>query len=338
MVESKGRPVGGTEHSWCRAVSGGTGIAVLALHTSKAPDVSLLQTALQKLQNSHPILKSGLISNTSTNTFSFLTSPTPFVDIKSFNPTSTFHILENLAKPSNHEVSPFHLILEHELNMNSWHYNKNSSNPLHNCTDMLFASVYALSNAKWVVVLRLHVSACDRTTAVSLLKELVVLIGEGKGGGIQSEVEKKGEVSLGIEKLIPPGKAKKPLWAHGVDMLSYSVNSLRLTNLKFKDAKSPRSSEVVRLQLNQIDTQKILIVSHFYMWTQKAFNYIFYFVHVYSLLSKFLFFFFFWVYRLYICLLSNFVTIIYNSSLCMKICRVANLEGSNYVEHWWPLD
>lgn len=163
---------------------------------------------------------------------------------------------------------------------------------------MLFASVYALSNAKWVVVLRLHVSACDRTTAVSLLKELLVLMSEGEDGGIQSEVGKKGEVSLAIEKLIPPGKAKKPLWAHGVDMLSYSVNSLRLTNLKFKDAKTPRSSEVVRLQLNQIDTQKILIVSHFYMCTQRALNYIFYFVHV--LFIKQLFVFCFLVYSLYV--------------------------------------
>lgn len=264
MVEPKGRPVGATEYSWCRAVPGGTGIAVLALHTSKAPDVTFLQKALHKLQNSHPILKSRLISNTSTNTFSFLTSPTPFVQVKSFNPSSTFHILDNLAnKPSNQEVSHFHLILEHELNLNSWHYtrNINGSSPPHNCTDMFFASIYALSNSKWVVVLRLHVSACDRTTAVSLLRELLVLIGEGESRGIQTEMGKKGEVNLGIEKLIPSGKAKKPLWAHGVDMLSYSVNSLRLTNLKFEDTRSSRSSEVVRLQLNQNDTEKILIVS-----------------------------------------------------------------------------
>lgn len=280
MASPNGRPVGGTERSWCRALPGGTGIAVLALHTSKAPDVSLLQTALHKLQNSHPILKSRLISNPSANTFSLLTSPTPFVQVKSFDPTSTSHILENLAKPSDQEViSPFHLILEHELNMNSWHYGKDTTSPLHNCSDMLFASTYALSNAKWVVVLRLHVCACDRTTAVSLLRELLALAGEGEGKGIQSEVGKKGEVSLGIEKLIPQGKAQKPFWAHGVDMLSYSVNSFRLTNLKFKDTKSPRSSEVVRLQLNQNDTQKILIVSYLHTQHQKLISIsIFYFV------------------------------------------------------------
>ncbi|CAB4287135.1 unnamed protein product [Prunus armeniaca] len=41
-------------------------------------------------------------------------------------------------------------------------------------------------------------------------------------------------------------------------MLSYSLNSLRLTNLKFKDTKSARSSQVVRFQMNQEETQRIL--------------------------------------------------------------------------------
>ena len=67
----------------------------------------------------------------------------------------------------------------------------------------------------------------------------------------------KGEVNLKIEDLIPNGKAKKPLRSRGVD----SVSSLRLTNLKFKDTRSPRSSQVVRLQMNQNETEKILAVS-----------------------------------------------------------------------------
>ncbi|XP_050242040.1 uncharacterized protein LOC126690995 [Quercus robur] len=191
-VEPKGRPVGGTEYSRCQAVPGGTGIAVLALLSSKAPNISHLQTAIHKLQNSHPILKSRLNSNTTTNTISFITSPTPF----------------NLFK------------------------------------------------TKYIVVFRLHVSACDRTTAVSLLRELLELMSEEVGGGLTGN--NKVEVSLKIEDLIPNGKAKKPLWSRGVDMLSYSVSSLRLTNLKFKDTRSPRSSQVVRLQMNQNETEKIL--------------------------------------------------------------------------------
>lgn len=127
---------------------------------------------------------------------------------------------------------------------------------------MFFATTYALSSTKYVVVFRLHVSACDRTTAVSLLRELLESVSEKVGGGLVNEMgNNKGEVSLKIEDLIPNGKAKKPLWSRGVDMLSYSVSSLRLTNLKFKDTGSPRSSQVVRLQMNQNETKKILAVS-----------------------------------------------------------------------------
>ena len=260
-VEPKGRPVGGTEYSWCQAVPGGTGIAVLALLSSKAPNISLLQTAIHKLQNSHPILKSRLNSNTTTNTISFITSPTSFVQVKSFTIPSTFSIIESLSIPTNHSISPFHLILEHELNQNTWS-STSSPNNNHTCTntnDMFFATTYALPSTKYVVVFRLHVSACDRTTAASLLRELLKLMSEEVGGGLMEN--NIGEVSLKIEDLIPNGKAKKPLWSRGVDMLSYSVSSLWLTNLKFKDTRSPRSSQVVRLQMNQNETEKILAVS-----------------------------------------------------------------------------
>ncbi|OMO82278.1 hypothetical protein CCACVL1_11991 [Corchorus capsularis] len=253
LNSSQVRSVGGTEHSWCKAVLGGTGIAVLAILTTQNPDISRLRNALHKLQNSHPIIRSRLHYNPSGNTFSFVTSPSPFIHVKSFNQLTTSNILENLYnKQENQNISPLHLILEHELNKNAWTTSGNSSNTK---TDVFFASVYALPGAKWVVVLRLHASACDRTTAVSLLRELLTLTGINEEG---KEMTNKTEVSLAIEDLVPKGKAKKTLWARGVNMLSYSVNSFRLTNLKFKDTKSPRSTQVVRLLINPEDTRKIL--------------------------------------------------------------------------------
>lgn len=118
----------------------------------------------------------------------------------------------------------------------------------------------------WVLVLRLHVSACDHTTAVSLLRELAGLMGGGDEGRerevvVKKKIGNKGEVNLGIEDLIPCGKANKGLWLRGMDMLSYSVNSLRLANLKFKDTKSARFFQVVRLQMNRDETQWVLNVS-----------------------------------------------------------------------------
>ncbi|TKY53110.1 hypothetical protein E2542_SST24633 [Spatholobus suberectus] len=245
MVEPKSRTVGDSERSWCRAVRGGTGIAVLTLRTSTAPDIPRLQTSLHTLQTSHPILRSRLHPHANATAFSFLTSPTPFLKIAS-------HTL-----PAN-VTDPLNQILELELNRNTWHDSSGAGLIQRDVgDDVFFVSVYALPNKScWVVALRLHVSACDRTTAVLLLRELLVLMEEGGGAGAKSN--NKEEASLAIEDLMPRGKGKKPVWTRGLDMLGYSLNSLRLTNLKFVDTKTARFSQVVRLQLNQNDTKELL--------------------------------------------------------------------------------
>lgn len=248
VVEALGRTVSGSEFTWCKAVPGGTGIAVLALLLSKPPHISRFQTALHKLQNAHPILNSTLRSNTTS--FSFVPSPTPFVQVQSYDLSATSKLLLH-----DDSVSPFQQILEHELNRNTWH---NPSPPSHSTsTPVLFASIYALPDGTWAAALRLHVAACDRTTAATILRELLVLTTKEK----DCESWKKGESALAIEDLVPRGKAKKAMWSRGMDMLAYSFNSLKLTNLKFEDTKSTRCSRVVRLQLSQIDTERILAVS-----------------------------------------------------------------------------
>lgn len=261
MSEIKGRLLGGTELNWCRAVSCGTGISVLALQVSKEPDISLLQNALNKLQNAHPILKSMLHKNTnSTSTnFSFVIPPTPPLRLISFDLSTTSDLLKTLSNPSNTPLSPFRLILEHELNINPW------SDPSAGSvgTYVFFAHLYVLPSEKWALVLRLHTAVCDPITAVSLLKELMelVVVNEREGGGTQKGIDKKEEVNLGIEDLVPVERAKKTLWAHGLDVLGYSISSLRLTNLKFKDIKRQRRTEVVRLQMTKQETEMIMAVS-----------------------------------------------------------------------------
>ena len=251
----KSRAAGGTEHSWCKAVPGGTGITALAILLSKAPDFSLLQAALHKLQNAHPILRSRLHFDPDTNTFSFVTSQNPYLQLQTFDLSSTSIILQALPNPEtvSVSVSPFQLIFEHQLNLNTWHDPDPSSD-----TDLFFASVYTLSNDEWVVTLRLHTAVCDRTSAVALLRKLLELTGGGREKELREEEEL---ITLGIEDMIPTGKANKPFWARGVNMLGYSLNSLRLTNLNFIDANSPRSSELVRLHLPADHTSQIIAVS-----------------------------------------------------------------------------
>lgn len=88
----------------------------------------------------------------------------------------------------------------------------------------------------------------------------------GNGEGAEREIGDNVEVNLGIEQMIPAGKANKPFWARGIDMLGYSLNSFRLANLDFIDVDSPRCSQLVRLQMTPLDTQKLLAVSIFFYY------------------------------------------------------------------------
>ncbi|XP_027066060.2 uncharacterized protein [Coffea arabica] len=264
-VEPISRPAGNTEHSWCRALSQGTGVAVLTLQLSQAIEIPIFQQALRKLQDAHPILRSKLHYNPSKKAFSFTTPATSHIQVQSFDASTTSHLLKNLSEKCGNgfSISPLHMIQENELNSNAWAnpYNFPSSG-----MDVFLASVYELPGSKWIIALRFHTGVCDRTTAVTLLRELMELAGdrleeEAKGGEKPDigPVKYQEKMQQGIEDLIPSGMAKKTLWAHGIDVLEYSVNSLRLTNLKFKDVKWPKFSEVARLRMNPHETNQILV-------------------------------------------------------------------------------
>ncbi|KAI9122353.1 hypothetical protein K1719_007042 [Acacia pycnantha] len=230
MPDSTARPVGGTEYSWCKSVLSGTGITVLGLLLSKSPDVSLLQTALHNIQNSHPILCSRLRLDASANTFHFITPPDPHIRITQFDLQYTSRIIGSESSADPIPISPFHRILE-------------------------------VSDHQWALFLRLHTSACDRTSAVALLKELLERVGGGvkEGKGTEMELERKEKVRLAIEDLIPEGKTNKPFWARGLDVVGYSLNSFRFSNLAFVDADSPRSSKVAKLQLDKVETERLIV-------------------------------------------------------------------------------
>ncbi|KAK4759583.1 hypothetical protein SAY87_022714 [Trapa incisa] len=257
LPESQIRPVGGTEYSWCKAVPVGTGVTVLALLLAKPVDSSLLLSALRRLQDSRPILRSKLHFDAATASFSFLTPPHSDLGISAFDLESTARILEGSGQLDGPAPSRFNLILEHEMGRNTWRDVDHSSD---RDWDLLHASVYSLEEARWVVVVRVHTAACDRAAATAVMKELLPLLLVDGGGaatnGIDGE-EKKG-VNAEIEKLIPAGKAVKPFWARGVNLLGYSLNSLRMSNIDFIDPTSPRISQVVRLQMNSDNTRRLL--------------------------------------------------------------------------------
>lgn len=140
------------------------------------------------------------------------------------------------------------------MNRDTWRDPKAGDN------DVMYASTYEIGDERFAMFLRLHTSACDRAAAVSLLKELLRLVATGggdDGGGVRDE-----KVNPTIEDMIPEGKTNKPFWARGLDVLGYSLNALRFANLSFVNAESPRSSRIVRFQLNAEETKSLLAVSH----------------------------------------------------------------------------
>ncbi|XP_058087612.1 uncharacterized protein LOC131234696 [Magnolia sinica] len=251
MTDSTTRRLGGTEWSWAQAVPGGTGITVVAILLSKPPNLPHLQNALHKLQNHHPILRSKFISTPP----SYSILPSPFLQIQTVDIPTTSSLLQTPQSSDPFPISPLHRLLEHELNINPWAHDING--PIE--SDLVFATLYALPDSNLVFALRLHTSICDRTTAVALMKELLVLMKEGEGGA-EREFEKSGEdeVGLPVEELIPKGKADKPIWTRGLDLVGYSLNSLRLAHLGFEDVASSRRSEVVRLQMDENETSRFL--------------------------------------------------------------------------------
>ncbi|KAJ0947367.1 putative chloramphenicol acetyltransferase-like domain superfamily [Helianthus annuus] len=224
------RPVGGTEHSWCRAVPGGTGVTVSAILLSKPPNLPHLQSLIHQLQSHHPILRSKLHFNPTTNTYSFSDFTPPTLQIHTSDHTHSFY-----------------QTLEQEMNTNPWNNQEITE------TDVMFASLYNLPNEQWAVVLRLHTAVCDRVAATGLMRELVGLMGGGEMG-----VAKEEGLGVAIEDCVPAGKANKPFWARGADMIGYSVNAFRFSNLEFAETGLPDSTRFVRLKIGVDETDKIV--------------------------------------------------------------------------------
>ncbi|KAH9311627.1 hypothetical protein KI387_026662 [Taxus chinensis] len=275
------RMLGGTEYSWCKALGGGTGITILALHFEQTVNPIHLQEAVHAVQRNCPRLRSKLAWVHGNPAFSVC--PHPYVQVQVVDSVTTCEILSQISSPngsspssdSTDEISIqsdgyssdadcqdwLHLV-QFELNTNPWSENSDFQTP----KDMLIARLYHLQHcSSSLVILRIHTSICDRVSAAMILKEMLHVFYENKIGhpspqrAFPSQMEdyglnKEGLNYMAIEDAIPKGKANKPFWAHGVDLLGYSLGSRRHSNLPFEDPQSPRHSEVVRLLLSLEET------------------------------------------------------------------------------------
>lgn len=276
------RMLGGTEESWCKALGGGTGITILAMLFSESVNPSDLQEVVHTVQRTHPRLRSQLVWIDGRPAFSV--SPHPYVEVQVVDSVSTSEILceissPNISDPSGENSSfdgisvesdnnrshtdsekeglrDWQYLVEHELNTNEWSDQSDFQIP----KDMFFSRFYHLPRGYSLAILRLHTSICDRASAATILTQMLEAFYEKKYGhpppkkATNSQTEKNGyhEENLNfmaIEDAIPRGQANKPFWAHGVDLLGYSLGSRRHANLPFEDPNSPRHSQIVRLCL-----------------------------------------------------------------------------------------
>ncbi|GLJ54436.1 hypothetical protein SUGI_1169160 [Cryptomeria japonica] len=245
------RMLGGTEYSWCKALGGGTGITVLALHFEQGVDPIQLQEVVHAVQRKYPRLRSKLVRINGNPAFSVC--PHPYVEVEFVESATTSEILSQISSPngsspvnddsSTDEISidsdgyvsdtdcqDWQYLVEHELNINPWVESPDFQQP----KDMLIAKLYHLpQDNSSLFILRIHTSICDRASAATILKEMLHAFYEKKFGH-------------------PPPQRASPSQTEG-----YSLGSRRHSYLPFEDPQSPRRSQVVRLCLSSEETTRL---------------------------------------------------------------------------------
>lgn len=286
------RLLGDTEHNWCRAVSSGTGITVLSLLFSRVLEASVLQQAVVSVQLQHPRLRSQLLWINGHPAFKV--SDHPYVTVEVVDATSPDSPDDPEAETETGVLDPeeeewrtaelqdvekhsWMAHLEAELNMNMWPERQHCLEPI----QMFVVRLYLLPENRSLLVIRVHTAVCDRVAAatvmVDLLKSLREIIDRGPEetvaingvDGIPSQPSSPGHYDSGgmtthnfmsVEDAIPPGKANKPFWSHGIDLLGYSLGTRRHALLPFDEPNSPRCSKFFHCILSKDHTKLLLEV------------------------------------------------------------------------------
>lgn len=165
--------------------------------------------------------------------------------------------------------------VEDELNTNIWPQREHYTKPV----QLFVVRLYLLPENRSLMILRLHTAACDRVSAATVSTEILKAlfkIGRGELAAPAVSHDAEAELSLPlqqdtgmedknsgfdlppVEATIPPGKANKPFWAHGIDLLGYSLGSRRHALLPFHDSESPRRTGLIRSSLSFDHTQTLL--------------------------------------------------------------------------------
>ncbi|CAM0913666.1 unnamed protein product [Alopecurus aequalis] len=227
----RSRAVCGTEYTFCRAAPGGTGTSILALRLSRV-GTAAAEAAVRSLQTAHPVLRAHLRGSPSSPTLAFPPASSPQLSLA--------------PQPS---ALDFHPLLEREINRNPWAHGPDDVPVLH-------AALYELPGGGTALFVLIHTAVCDRAASEALLRELLALL----AGDPEVKAEEAAAVEAGLEQMIPKKEARKPLWARGLDMASYSIDGLRASTLPFQvtGTGTARSTQMVRLGFGRDDTTRLM--------------------------------------------------------------------------------
>ncbi|KAL2652045.1 hypothetical protein R1flu_020173 [Riccia fluitans] len=275
------RILGDTEHNWCRAVGSGTGITVLAMLFSRPLEISALQLAVDAVQLQHPRLRSQLVWVDSKPAFRVSSAPNVKVEVvdasQGVERNNVVEEMQEEEEPTSvgemrdAEEYEWMVHVENELNTNVW----SSSDQLFQCLvpqPMFVVRLHILPKNYSLLTIRVHTAICDRVSAATVMMDLLKALRHpsssidaddnfarlGNEGESLAVSACKNNKLMAIEDAIPPGQANKPFWAHGIDLIGYSLGSRRHAFLPFADPDEPRRSKFIHAALSVEQTQLLL--------------------------------------------------------------------------------
>lgn len=260
VVQTAARKLGKTEANWVAAVDEGTGITISSILFERRIPVTDLEAALRDVLALHPRLRSTI--EQAHNEFFFQTPETVSVSLSEIVWSAQG---EEEGDEDNRAQQLWHGITEDELNI-----------PYQKCPVPVFEpKLYLLPESQSLLVLRLHAAAADMASTPIIIKQVVSSLYKRSGTekesaeGVEDNLEKlklsePQEVLLPcIEDAIPSGQAKKPFWAHGVDVVGYGLVSRRHAYLPFDNPEGLRQSKLLRAGLTAEATDLLLKVFFF---------------------------------------------------------------------------
>lgn len=243
VMQTGVRTLGKTEASWCTAAESGTGITITSILFERRVPVADLKRSLCELLALFPRLRSIIVREN--KEFVFRTPEEVYVRL-----TETDLSAETYDRDEKGNAQePWHLITEKELNTP---FSKDYPVPV------FVPKLYILPSSHSLLVLRVHAAAADLASTPTMVKQIVSSLRKNSAIRFSSNGEGQEELIPSLEAAIPPGQAKKPFWAHGVDVLGYGLSSRRHAHLPFNNTESARMSKLIRAAL----TAKATTVLH----------------------------------------------------------------------------